>query len=364
MTALTSVCDLKDAALALRKDEAAGSIEAVELKSLTYLRDSELGSLNDNTNGRKYELNGWSAKQLCKTAGIPFSVWSKISGKLAQDLTLECILGVKDQHRKLVLRTYGTKTIIRGIVPLDYPDIRNSEILEALMGKLTIPHVVQSAGWLDAVATPWLRTRIIFTGPDYEFKKTNGTVPENINLALDITSSEVGGGDLMVNVLAFQEVCTNGLIATYGMKPYFVYNYSPGISFDIPAVMGEAIDRAANDMPRIAACVQNAIDTPMDLASTQLMLAEMQKEGTINKGIVVKSLAAIEGGTPISSLWDVVNLITKTSQAYRDELRLRYERVGGSLIGMKFDRRVNRPEENFSQKAPTLMLPAQATLTP
>lgn len=352
MSALQPVCDLVDAIAALRKDEAAGSVQVCELKDMDYERDGEYGSLHYGN--VTYSLNDWSAKQLCRIAGMPFGVWSKVSGPLAKDLTREMVLAVKNQQRKLVLRTYGKKTVIRGILPVDYPDIKNSDILEGLRSRINIPYVVQSAKWLDSTSQPLLRTRIVFTDPDYTMKVGD----ETLFLSLDITSSEVGGGLFAVNLLLYQLICANGAIATYGKKPYFAYNYAPGISFDVPAIMGEAVDRASLDAPRLATCVKDAMAQVMDNDRAKLVLLEMQKNNTLNKGVVIKAISLIDGNKKaITSLWDLVSMITEISQSYRDELRLRYETIAGSLLGMQFNRRANRPEETYAEKMPMLALP-------
>jgi len=238
-------------------------------------------------------------------------------------------------------------------VDVDYPDIKNSEVLQAIADKLTIPFVVQSASWMDEVSSPWLRTRLILTDKAFQFKEGG----EDINLGLDITSSEVGGGHFMVNLMLFQQVCTNGAIATYGNKAYFVYDYSPGVALDIPGLMYAAVDRMGNDVATVAECVREAIASPLDKDGSLKVLKSMQSAGTLNKGVVVKALATLEKGKDIKNLWNLISTITEIAQSYRDELRLRYETVGGAMMGMKFDRRPNTPEEEFGQAMPVLTLP-------
>jgi len=354
MSTLTAVCELTDAIEALKKDESAGSYQVADLKDCDYERDSKRGSLN--WHGRKFELNEWSSRQLCKIAGIPFSVWSKVSGPLATDLTRELVKGIKDteSERKMILRTYGKKEVVRGIVPMDYPDTKNSEVLEAIHQTLKVPYVVQSAKWLDATSTPWVRTRIVLTDGVFNFKKGG----EDIMLGLDIASSEVGGGDFLVNILLYQQTCTNGTITTYGKKAYFAYDYSPGISFHIPDIMTAAVDRAAEDAGYIADCVGKAQALKLDNDGAVGVLDQMLKNNTLNKGIVVKSQAMIESDKKkVTTLWELVSIITEVAQGYRDELRLRYETVGGSMMGMRLDRKPNTPEEKFDTTPKGYLLP-------
>ena len=50
----------------------------------------------------------------------------------------------------------------------------------------------------------------------------------------------------------------------------------------------------------------------------------------------------------------MVNVITSQARGYRDDLRLRYERDAGYLLGLDFTR--NPDEEEYAKDAPMLML--------
>jgi hypothetical protein len=346
MSDLTPAIDFQTMYDGLEKFEQSTSYEAQDLTTAVYERDSEFGSLNF-PNRSKLELTEWSARQLCRKAGIPFGVFRKASAGLSQELLAEFSKGVKDPQVKLAVKSFGKKESLRGILPVSYPDIRDSDILKAL-GQVNEPFVIQQAGWLDKVAEPLRRTRVVF--PRFN-ANING---EDLLLGLDITSSELGAGDFQINLLLFRLTCANGAIATYEKKPYFVFNYTGQFVFDVGDLMMTAMKRLSADIQAMMDKVTAARATNVDLQSAALMLDGMMKNNLLKKGVVIKALATLEKDG-CQNLWDVVNAVTSSARGFRDALRLRYESAAGGMLGLTFTRA--QQEEEFAKTAKDIVVP-------
>lgn len=328
----------------LQKYETTTSFEAQDLTAATYRRDSEFGSL-EWTSG-KYELSEWSARQVCRLAGIPFGVFCKASETLSQDMFKEFTPGVKEPQVKLAIKTFGPKRILRGVLSVDYPDVRNSEVLGSLES-INEPFDVESASWMDVSSPIQLRTRVTF--PNFTRMVNN----EELKIGLDVTSSELGACPMQVNVLLYRTICANGAIASYGRKPYFYYDYSKALVIDVADVFSASMKRVVSDVDVIMDRVRVATQSTINMQRARVILMDAVKEGALNKGVVLKTLGQLEKDG-VSNVWDFVNGLTAQARGFRDTLRLKYEAAAGKLLGLSFDR--NSMEDAYAVVAKEIPL--------
>lgn len=341
----------------LVKDELATTNEMAEVNKLTYLRDSEMGSVAFDGRPGRLALTKWSARQLCKLSGIPFGVWLKSSEKLAGDMLGEFLPLVKDPQRKLMVRTYGNKSVLRGLLPIDYPDIHNSDILKGVGDAAAASKnelVVVHANWLDETNTPLFRTRFVMKDLTFHVPE----IKEDLYVGLDCLSSEVGGGPLSINILLYRPICTNGMIQVFDNRSYFHYNYDTKMSVQVGDVLNASLDRVNSDMALVHDAVTGAISKKITLAQAKTLLTDMSKENQLNKGVSLKAIGEMEK-SGVDSMWDVANAVTSVARSYRDQLRLRYEVAGGALMGLRFKRK-SKVEEDWVSNIPQYLLPASS----
>jgi len=340
---------------ALKKYEGTTSYQAQDMTDAVYARDSEWGSLT--WHGDKFELNEWSARQLCRLTAIPFGIFRKASEPLSQDMVKEFAPAMKDPQVKLAIKTFGAnKKVLRGILSVDYPDIRNSEVLEAIKD-VGEDFIVDSAGWMDQANPSTLRTRVVF--PNFGRTVNN----EELKLGLGVTCSELNGCDLEANVILFREVCKNGAIASYGNKPYFHFDYKSTWVLDLKDILTAAVGRAGNDLDNFMNRVEEAAATQIDIAHARYILTNAVKDGILNKGVAIKALAVLEK-EGCKTAWDMVNALTAQARGFRDELRIRYERAAGLMLGLMFTRK--KAEDEYAPNGPVIdlvpILPSQLAL--
>jgi len=235
------------------------------------------------------------------------------------------------------MQSGATRKILRGILPVDYPEVSNSSILRSLQ-QVKEPYVVESAGWLDDTHPSVLRTRLVFTNLQ---RVVSG---DEMKLALDVTSSELGGCPLMGNLLLYQTICDNGQIATYGHRPYFYFDYKSPLVLDLSDVFAAAMGRATTDVDVFMEKVSEAASTLYTINDARGTLTEMVKNGLLNKGVALKALGKLEK-EGCKTMWDVVSALTAEAKGFRDLLRLRYEQAAGAMMGLMFPRA--QTEDNF-----------------
>lgn len=336
----------------LDKAEANNEYFADDLKGYSYERDSEFGSLNKGQ--AKFILTKLSFSHLCKMISVPASVMDKSNPKLADELLQEFMAQKEDKHRqkKLALKKAGPKTFLRGILPVDYADVRNSSILrpfESIADKV----VVESAGWMDEADAGFLRTRFVFKE---SLKDFDG---DHVMLGIDASSSELGMGPLQAAIMLYRLICKNGAIAVYDSKPYFFYDYSGVMSVDFEAVIRAVVERMNTDHKTYFDRVEQARLTPWTKDQSTSTVEKLTSKGDLNKGIGIKIARVLDKEEP-KTQWDFVNVITSMARGYRDQLRLRYERTGGQVLGLQFPRTPAEPTWLVTERK---ALPASTTPT-
>lgn len=333
---------------ALKHLEDQTSYVDADLSSVKYERDSEWGSIDDGLSGKR-ELTGWSVRQLCRMASIPLTFFKKSTPELAKESFEEWVPQMKTPTVKLAIRTYGkNKEVIRGILPIDYPEIRNSEVLQSIQ-TCGFPFVVEYAKWLDEVDAPYTRTRFVME--DVSFPLSTG---DDLYVGVDVICSELGASPLIVNILLFRHVCRNGAIAVFDQKPYFYYSYTPTISVDIYGVLAAVRERILDDRDKIFEVASRSMKLTLTTDQAKLIVAEMVKGDVINKGIGIKANVQIDK-TGASTGWDMVNALTASARSFRDLLRVKYESAAGALLGLTFSRK--QSEDSFAATAPDRILP-------
>lgn len=320
-----------------------------DLTQFKFDRDTEWGTVDDGLTGRK-ELTEWSCRQLCKMAGIPFTFFRKSSPDLAKEAFEEWVPIMKRPQVKLALRSYGkSKEVVRGILPQDYPEVRNSEVISAI-ASTGVDFVVESAKWMDTVDPPFIRTRFVI-----ESMKDALGPGDDLHMGVDVLCSELAAAPLIINLLLFRLVCRNGAIAVYDSKPYFHFDYRAGAIFDMVDVLTLGVNRLAEDSLMMFNAAKKTVGVTLTTEQAKLIIAEMVKTNSINKGVAVKTISEIDK-SGASTGWDVANALTASARGFRDVLRLRYESAAGSLLGLNFTRKQGK-EDTFAISAPDRALP-------
>lgn len=327
--------------------------EVVSLKELVFTNHGECGSMS--VGKHRFNLTQHSARALCKRASLPYSLMYNGSEALVQSAWAEYASVLEHEYEvAAVVHTNSADGIqtLRGVIDAGQTLRKVSSLLKTIHGVMGHEVEVQSASWDTGRHAPVFRTRLVW--PKSQMK-ING---DEVYLGLDCLNSDVNALPEQINLLLYRQVCTNGLIATFGRRPYFYFDPRKVTFFDMETVMGAIVGRVAADRERFAKAVETAQLTACDKAQATKLLTGMIEARLLPRGFVQKTLKLVEA-EPTNTMWDTVNHITATARGYRDDLRIRYETVGGTLLGMDLDR--SKTEDSFAGKSkPVLCLPAKA----
>jgi len=215
---------------------------------------------------------------------------------------------------------------------------------------------VESAAWLESVDSPVVRTRLVF--PELQAEVVKG---DEVNLGIDIVSSELGATPMTVNLLLYRQVCKNGAIAVYEEKPYFYFDYSSAFIVDVKDLLTISGMRIQADRDYFFSRAIESSKTPITIEQGKALITEMVKANTINKGVAIRAINELDR-TGASTAWEMVNALTAAARGFRDPLRLKYESSAGALLGLRFARNQGK-DNDFATTAPDRALPPSLRLT-
>ena len=159
--------------------------------------------------GKRFDLNDWSFRQLCKQLSAPAEFISKLSPRLASDCMQEATIQREEDSRKgkSVFYVDGSKGgdssegTIRAVTTDRYVRVYDSEVLSA---------VEKHAGGMDPVGL-YSGERDVFMFMTNEALKVN-IAGEDLNRGFFVWNSEVGSRTFGVMSFYYRYICGNHIV--------------------------------------------------------------------------------------------------------------------------------------------------------
>lgn len=337
----------------------------VDLDKTAFVKEGEFGKLESD--GRTFILKDWSSRQLFRMLKIPYSFLERASADLNNRLVGEFIPSLKDDDRKVQvkIRGKGSKVVeARGIVGVDYSSLSNLEIVSSFLGALKsggYKFTVPQAGFMTSDKDiPVNLLRVVLE----EARLSVGDITydgvrqkDDIFLGVDMTFSDIGGCPLEMCVSLMRLVCENGMVTRIGKGPYFFFDYKGECKRPVEIVCSSSVSFAAANSGVFLEKVKESAAKKLDPAQVKTLLALLQVDPRIGKGVVLKTAAQFQTRPPENE-WEVANGLTAAAKSYRDALRVRYEKVAGELVGLTLTRpeaeELDMISESFGKPVPSV----------
>lgn len=273
----------------------------------------------DNENA--YYLTDWSINQLCERIGVPSGYMKKCIqyGKL--DLVLSNMnRWIKDYPKKeLKLRLY--KENVRGIVGIRYAELDGIKVINKINEVIGRTHEYQvQSSYIDEEI---MNIRIIRN----EMLNVEG---EDLHIGFQVRNSDVGRSTLVVQVLVYKVICSNGLLLGGGMGELFMRRHVviKGRNFE------EEFEQAVASLPKVIEYVEkeivkNKIHRISDL-EMQKLIDEFKESMNASDELVEGVKEAISHYD--SNRWGFINAITEVAQNYSLDRQIELETYAGELL--------------------------------
>lgn len=352
---MSQLQDLSSVISAMETYESGVFTEVVNLKDLSYNKDGEFGTVRQK--GRNYALTQWSMRSLCSRLRLPSGYMKSASERLVNESVSE-FAALLDKGHDVGFVVHKNPTtgdlVLRGCVDAGRGARNSSTPLKAIYSVLGNDVGVEHATLDMSNHAAVHRTRLLWPN---SLKNVNG---DEVGIGLDLLSSDVDIVPEQINILLYRTICTNGLVALYGHRPYLYIDHKKTSIFDYDGVAHAISQRAVTDTQILIANVERAMNTIYTAQQTQDTLTDLDTRKLLPHSFVVKSLRTAEQ-LPPATLWDFTNILTAQAKGYRDDLRLKYEQVAGSVAGINFDR--NKLEDDYAKKfQPIPQLPASVAV--
>jgi hypothetical protein len=294
--------------------------------------DGEQHGMLVTEDGKRLSLTKDSVTSLARFLKLPAGYLRTASSTLVNKSVHEFGEQLKNPIAQAIIHKnpVDNRFVLRGMISEGKKFRENSCMLDNVKKIFGDNVAIEHAPWSVADHPAFFRTRIIW--PD-----TETTIQgDKVMCGMDLLSSDIEHIQDQINLLLYREVCTNGMVAEYGKRPYFYMDNRKSSIFDYEAVVESISNRIGKDAPVFFDNVKNAHSDGMDRRGALDVLSDLENRRKLPKSFVVKTMTAIQEDPTFNTRWDLVNAITAQARKYKHMARLRYEAVGGNILGLSF----------------------------
>lgn len=219
---------------------------------------------------------------------------------------------------------------LRGVSENGATYVPNATMLESMVTEFGNDVAVEHAPWDISNHPGHFRTRLVWPETQMDIDGNE------VYIGIDLLNSDIGHMKEQINMLLYRQVCTNGAIATYGGKPYFQLDKKTSSIFSYAPVMESVARQLNTDSGTMYDFVRESQETNMDKMTAIAAVNDLLDRKKLPKGFAVKTITSIEEAGKFDTRWDFVNAVTAQARNYKDHARLKFETVGGNILGMNF----------------------------
>ena len=267
-----------------------------------------------------YTLSEWAFGQLMTKLNIPIGyalkLWSQGHKTPVENLTNYFSDVPSYRDKKLLLRI--SRDTVRAVLSDKYSVLNNSTIVKHLLSLLQFNSnaELQVCNYNDQ----YMHLRLLFTPVD--------CTEDEFRVGVDIINSEVGAANLTISSLVWRLVCSNGLRA---MVPEAVYRQRHIYLKPLQIVdyMSDAINECLMSAEKLSRDFLKARLGPSKHPA--LMMSNIIEDNAIqdqHTNIILTEFVSVK----VSSLYDIINVLTAAAKSLPFEDRLKLESLAGSLV--------------------------------
>ena len=272
-------------------------------------------------------------KQFCGICGIPYTFFAKNPEFMKNQIVQTWLTSLKPEKSavlaKLRITPGGKDYIIRALLPVEFTNIPNAEILTM------ISDVIGDDFYIDFVIGEdrddlLLHVRFIS-------KDTFDVGDEVCSTGFSVITSELGAAPISIETMLFRTSSKAAMIAGYSGESYFESDYE-GIQ---PSALRELFPRLVqtlkDQLPEIKHSVHSAIDKIQKKEEINDLLRLLRLKKGLGEKFHRLLFQEVENNQ-IESRWDFVNRVSILAKDFDSTARIKIEKASGELIGLIFDK--------------------------
>jgi len=272
------------------------------------------------------------AKQFCSLQKVPYSFFAKNPEHMKNQM-VECWLPTLKPEKAQILaklRKSQTGYIIRALLPVEFTNISNADVLSIVSDAAGDSFKMEFAIG-DERDDLVLHVRFISTD-------TFDACGEQCSTGFSIIASELGAAPLSIETMLYRVPSKASMIASYGLEGYFTSNYEGIQANDLRDLFPRLINNLKNQLPELKERIQSAKDAMTKKEDIKEFLKTLRLRKGLSEKFHTLFFQEIENDTSVKNRWDLVNKMSVLAKDFDVITRVKIEKAAGELIGLGFEK--------------------------
>lgn len=274
-----------------------------------------------------------AAKQFCTLQGVPYSFFAKNPEYMKNQLVSAWLPTLKPDKAVIQAKLRGTKEenkdILRALLPVEFTNVPNSEIMtmvaDAVGDKFRIEFAIGD-GRDDLI----LHVRLVST----EVFEVYG---EQCSTGFSVMMSELGACPISVETLLFRNASKGAMLATYSGEAFFESNYEGIQPTALRELFPHLISRLTEQLSELKARIHEARMKVTQKEDINELLRALKLRKGLSDKFHVLLFQEIEKN-PIENRWDFANRMAILAKDFESVARVKIEKAAGELVGLIFEK--------------------------
>lgn len=274
----------------------------------------------------------WAATQFCKLMGVPYNFFAKNPEHMKKGI-VNCWLPTLKPEKSTILAKLrkakeGRDFVIRALLPVEFTNIKNSEVLQSL------EDTIQDTYRIDFVFGDDRDDLILHIR--YISKEEFQVCGENCSVGFSVVASELGAGPLAVETLIYRSGSKASFLATYSTESFFSFEYEKIQKNDLQNMFPSLMSHLKTQLIEVKDKIQAAREMVIKKENNYELLRELRLNKALNDKFHTQMFQEIEKDDSVKTRWDFVNKMSIVAKDFPVDRRIKIEKAAGALLGLSF----------------------------
>ena len=271
-------------------------------------------------------------KQFTGLMGVPYSFFSKNPEYMRRDMVSCWLPSLKPEKSSVLGKLRTTKEkgnfIIRAILPVEYTNITNSQVMEAVSREILDDYKIDFVIG-DEKDDLILHVRFIS-------KEEFEVCGEKCSVGFSVVCSELGASPLAVDTLLYRSASKASFLALYGGESFFSFEYEKIQKKDLQNLFPPLITHLRDKLIEIKQKIQAAKELTLKKENTPDLLRSLKLVKGLNDKFHTMMFQEIEKDETVKTRWDFVNKMSIVAKEFDVKKRLIIEKTAGTMLELLF----------------------------
>jgi hypothetical protein len=304
----------------------------IQENEMKLFNDTQMYYFKNDPKNPKDQRITHAVNQFCKIMEVPYSFFAKNPEYMKKDI-VSCWLPTLTPEMASILgklRKLDKGYVIRALLPVEFTNITNSQVMEALS------HEVLDDFKIDFIIGDEKDDLILHVR--FISKEEFDVCGEKCSVGFSVVCSELGASPLSVDTLLYRSLSKGSLVATYSTESFFSFEYEKMQKTDLQSMFPPLMVHLREKLGDIKQKIQEAKEASQKKENIQELLRNLKLVKGLNDKFHTKIFQEVEKNEEVKTKWDFVNKMAIVAKDFPVDKRLKIERAAGNLLGLVFSK--------------------------